>query len=151
MVTQDFISDLWSRYGLTYKNEAVFLSHSATSTPRASTTLTPQPSNGDISLGNSVNGYRAPTQVIQVLPPMLPPKFRERNEMNPLQQKEQNLAMERISVPDPRMNITGTNIPTAQRLENMDIQTAPFNYNAIFGVVGILAFIIGIVWLARRK
>ena len=56
MVTQDFISDLWSRYGLTYKNEAVFLSHSATSTPRASTTLTPQSSNADISLGNNVNG-----------------------------------------------------------------------------------------------
>ena len=151
MVTQEFISDLWSRYGLTYKNEAVFLSHSATSTPRASTTLTPQSSNADISLGNSVNGYRAPVQIIQVLPPMIQPQYRERNEMNPLQQKEQNLAMERIAVPDPRMNITGTNIPTAQRLENMDIQTAPFNYNAIFGVVGILAVIVGIVWLARRK
>jgi len=33
----------------------------------------------------------------------------------------------------------------------MGIQTAPFNYNAIFGVVGILAAVIGIVWLARRK
>jgi len=151
MVTQEFLSDLWSRYGLTYKNEAVFLSHSAISTPRASTTLIPQSSNPDISLGNSVNGYRAPVQIIQVLPPMIQPQYRERNEMNPLQQKEQNLAMERISVPDPRMNITGTNIPTPQRLENMDIQTAPFNYSAIIGVVGILASIVAIVWLARRK
>ena len=151
MVTQEFLSDLWTRYGLTYKNEAIFLSHSASSTPRSSTTLTPQSTNSDISLGNNVNGYRAPVQIIQVLPPMIPPQYRERNEMNPLQQKEQNLAMEKIAVPDPRMNITGTNIPTGQRLENMDIQTAQFNYNAIIGVVGILAIIMGIVWLARRK
>ena len=35
MVTQEFISDLWSQYGLTYKNEAVFPSHAPTSTPSA--------------------------------------------------------------------------------------------------------------------
>ena len=71
--------------------------------------------------------------------------------MNPLEQKNVNLAMEKIAVPDPRMNITGNYVPTTERLANMDIQTAPFNYNAIFGVVGILAVIVGIVWLARRK
>ena len=71
--------------------------------------------------------------------------------MNPLEQKNVNLAMEKIAVPDPRMNITGNYVPTPQKLENMGIQTAPFNYNAIFGVVGILGAIIGIVWLARRK
>jgi len=49
------------------------------------------------------------------------------------------------------MNITGKHIPTTKRLENMDIQTAPFNYNAIFGIVGILVGIVAIVWLARRK
>ena len=151
MVTQEFLSNLWSQYGLTYKNEAVFQSHNSASTPRASTTLTPQSSNSNISLGNSVNGYRAPLQIIQVMPPLITPQYRERNEMNPLQQKQINLAMERIAVPDPRMKITGNNIPTPQRLENMDIQTAPFNYNAIFAVVGILGAIMGIVWLARRK
>ena len=71
--------------------------------------------------------------------------------MNPIEQKNVNLAMEKIAVPDPRMNITGNYIPTPQKLENMGIQTAPFNYNAIFGIVGILVAIIGIVWLARRK
>ena len=149
MATQEFISNLWTLVPA-YKNEAVFQSHSNASTPRASTTLTPQPSNPKISMGDSVNGYRAPVQLIQVLPTTLPPRFRERNTMNPLDQQQINLAMEKIAVPDPRMNITGNYIPTTQKLENMGIQTAPFNYNAIFGVVGILAAVIGIVWLARK-
>ena len=150
MVTQEFISNLWTLVPA-YKNEAIFQSHSNASTPRASTTLTPQASNPNISMGNSVDGYRAPVQIIQVLPTTLPPRFRERNTMNPLEQKNINLAMERIAVPDPRMNITGNYVATTQKLENMGIQTAPFNYNAIFGIVGILAGIVAIVWLARRK
>ena len=150
MVTQEFISNLWTLVPA-YKNEAVFQSHSNASTPRASTTLTPQPSNPKISMGDSVNGYRAPVQLIQVLPPSIPPRFMERNVMNPMKQQQVNLAMEKIAVPDPRMNITGNYVPTPQKLENMGIQTAPFNYNAIFGIVGILAAVIGIVWLARRK
>jgi hypothetical protein len=150
MATQEFISNLWTLVPA-YKNEAVFQSHSNASTPRASTTLTPQPSNPKISMGDSVNGYRAPVQLIQVLPPSIPPRFRERNTMNPLKQQQVNLAMEKIAVPDPRMNITGNYVPTPQKLENMGIQTAPFNYNAIFGVVGILASVVAIVWLARRK
>ncbi len=150
MVTQEFLNNLWTLVPA-YKNEAVFQSHSNASTPRASTTLTPQESNPEISMGNNVNGYRAPVQLIQVLPTTLPPRFRERNTMNPLDQQQINLAMEKIAVPDPRMNITGNNVPTPQKLENMGIQTAPFNYNAIFAVVGILGAIMGIVWLARRK
>ena len=150
MVTQEFISNLWTLVPA-YKNEAIFQSHSNASTPRASTTLTPQASNPNISMGNSVDGYRAPVQIIQVLPTTLPPRFRERNTMNPLEQKNINLAMERIAVPDPRMNITGNYVKTTQKLENMGIQTAPFNYNAIFGIVGILAGIVAIVWLARSK
>ena len=150
MVTQEFISNLWTLVPA-YKNEAIFQSHSNASTPRASTTLTPQASNPNISMGNSVDGYRAPVQIIQVLPTTLPPRFRERNTMNPLEQKNINLAMERIAVPDPRMNITGNYVKTTQKLENMGIQTAPFNYNAMFGIVGILVSIVAIVWLARRK
>ena len=150
MVTQEFISNLWTLVPA-YKNEAIFQSHSNASTPRASTTLTPQASNPNISMGNSVDGYRAPVQIITVFPASIPPRFRERNTMNPLEQKNINLAMERIAVPDPRMNITGNYVKTTQKLENMGIQTAPFNYNAIFGIVGILAVIMGIVWLARRK
>jgi len=150
MVTQEFVSDLWTPV-LAYKNEAIFQSHNAQSTSRASTTLTVQASNPAISMGNSVDGYRAPVQFIQVLPASIPPRYRERNVMNPQQQQQTNIAMEKIAVPDPRMNITGNYVPTTERLANMDIQTAPFNYNAIFGVVGILAVIIGIVWLARRK
>ena len=71
--------------------------------------------------------------------------------MNPLEQRNVNLAMERIAVPDPRMNITGNAVTYERRLKNMDIQTAPFNYNAIFGVVGILIGVLVIVSLARRK
>ena len=146
MVTQEFISNLWTLVPA-YKNQAVFQSHAPTSTPRASTTLTPQPSNPAISKGE----YRAPVQIITVFPASIPPRFRERNTMNPLEQRDVNLAMEKIAVPDPRMNITGKHIPTTKRLENMDIQTAPFNYNAIMGIVGILVGIVAIVWLARRK
>ena len=76
MVTQEFINNLWTLVPA-YKNEAVFQSHSNASTPRASTTLTPQANNPKISMGDSVNGYRAPVQLIQVLPPSIPPRFRE--------------------------------------------------------------------------
>ena len=146
MVTQEFISNLWTLVPA-YKNEAVFQSHAPTPTPSASTTLTPQGSNPEKSTGE----YKAPIQIIHFQTPSIPPRFRERNTMNPLEQKNINLAMEKIAVPDPRMNITGNAVTYETRLENMDIQTAPFNYNAIFGIVGILAAVIGIVWLARRK
>ena len=150
MVTQEFISNLWTLVPA-YKNEAVFQSHSNAPTPRASTTLTPQANNPKISLGDSVNGYRAPVQLIQVLPPSIPPRFRERNTMNPLKQQQVNLAMEKIAVPDPRINVTGNYVTYEERLQNMDIQTAPFNYSAIIGIVGILGAVCAIVWLARRK
>ena len=146
MVTQEFISNLWTLVPA-YKNEAVFQSHAPTPTPSASTTLTPQASNPEKSTGE----YKAPIQIIHFQTPSIPPRFRERNTMNPLEQKNVNLAMEKIAVPDPRMNITGNAVTYETRLENMDIQTAPFNYNAIFGILGILGVIIGIVWLARRK
>jgi|TARA_R110000824_G_scaffold52929_3_gene146907 hypothetical protein len=146
MVTQEFISNLWTLVPA-YKNEAVFQSHAPTSTPSASTTLTPQPSNPEKSTGT----YKAPIQIIHFQTPSVPPRFRERNIMNPLEQRNVNLAMERIAVPDPRMNITGNAVTYERRLKNMDIQTAPFNYNAIFGVVGILIGVLVIVSLARRK
>ena len=146
MATQEFISDLWTLVP-TYKNQAVFSSHAPTSTPSASTTLTPQASNPDKSKGE----FKAPIQIIHFQTPSAPPRFRERNTMNPLEQKNVNLAMEKIAVPDPRMNITGNAVTYETRLENMDIQTAPFNYNAILGIVGILGAVCAIVWLARRK
>ena len=146
MVTQEFISNLWTLVPA-YKNQAVFQSHAPTSTPSASTTLTPQGSNPEKSTGE----YKAPIQIIHFQTPSAPPRFRERNTMNPLEQKNVNLAMEKIAVPDPRMNITGNHVTYESRLENMDIQTANFNYSAIFGIVGILLGVVAIVWLARRK
>jgi hypothetical protein len=146
MVTQEFISNLWTLVPA-YKNQAVFQSHAPTSTPSASTTLTPQGSNPEKSTGE----YKAPIQIIHFQTPSIPPRFRERNTMNPLEQKNVNLAMERIAVPDPRQNITGNYVTYEERLQNMDIQTAPFNYSAIFGIVGILLGVVAIVWLARRK
>ena len=146
MVTQEFINNLWTLVPA-YKNQAVFQSHAPTSTPSASTTLTPQGSNPEKSTGE----YKAPIQIIHFQTPSAPPRFRERNTMNPLEQKNVNLAMEKIAVPDPRMNITGNHVTYESRLENMDIQTAPFNYSAIFGIVGILLGVVAIVWLARRK
>ena len=147
MTTQDFLSDLWGRYALTYKNEGVFKSHAPDSTPRASTTLTPQSSNSEKSTG----AYRSPVQIIQILPPMIPPKYRERNQMNPLDQKEKNIAMERMESADPRINKTGMHLKTGDRLQNMDIQIPQFNYAGIIGVVGILLGVVAIVWLARGK
>ena len=145
MVTQDFLSNLWGRYNLTYKNVGIFETD-GTMTPRASTTLTPQESNPVISTG----GYRAPVQIVNVLPPMIKPRYRESNEMNPLEQKEKNLAMEKIQTPDPRINKTGKAVKTGKRLENMDIQITPFNYTAIAGVIGILVVIALIVFITKR-
>ena len=144
MVTQDFLSNLWGRYNLTYKNVAIFETD-GTMTPRASTTLLPQPSNPDISTG----GYRAPIQIVNVLPPMIKPRYRESNQMNPLEQKEKNFAMEKIQTPDPRINKTGKTVKTGKRLENMDIQMSPFNYAGVFAVLGILAAVFAVVWLAK--
>ena len=146
MVTQDFLSNLWGRYNLTYKNVAIFETD-GTMTPRASTTLTPQESNPVISTG----GYRAPVQIVNVLPPMIKPRYRESNEMNPLEQKEKNFAMEKIQTPDPRINKTGKTVKTGKRLENMDIQITPFNYTAIAGVIGILVAIALIVFITKRR
>ena len=145
MVTQDFLSNLWGRYNLTYKNVGIFETD-GTMTPRASTTLTPQESNPVISTG----GYRAPVQIVNVLPPMIKPRYRESNQMNPLEQKEKNLAMEKIQTPDPRINKTGKAVKTGKRLENMDIQITPFNYTAIAGVIGILVVIALIVFITKR-
>jgi len=145
MVTQDFLSNLWGRYNLTYKNVAIFETD-GTMTPRASTTLTPQESNPVISTG----GYRAPVQIVNILPPMVKPRYRESNQMNPLEQKQKNFAMEKIQAPDPRINKTGEYVKTAKRLENMDIQITPFNYTAIAGVIGILVAIALIVFITKR-
>ena len=153
MVTQEFISDLWGTVP-NFKNIEIRKSYPAFPIPRASMGcgMRPRTFNPVKSInGGRADGYRAPTQIIIVHPSAQPPTERERNTMNPIEQKNVNLALEKIADPDPRMNITGNNVPTTQRLENMDIQTAPFNYNAIFGIVGILASIVAIVWLARRK
>ena len=146
MVTQEFISNLWTLVP-TYKNIEIRQSVPPTSTPSASTTLTPQPSNPAKSTGE----YKAPIQIIHFQTPTMPPRFRERNTMNPLEQRDVNLAMQSIADPDPRMNITGNPVTYNKRLENMDIQTAPFNYSAIIGILGILGAVVAIVWLARRK
>jgi len=147
MATQNFMSDLWGRYGLTFKNEGIYQSHPAESTPSASTTLTPQPSNPAKSKGQ----FKAPIQIIHFQNPMFPPMYRERSDLQPLEQNEKNIMLERVAAPDPRMNRTGTHVTFEKRLTNMDIQTPPFNYNGIMAVVGILVGIYIIVLLARRK
>ena len=73
-------------------------------TPSASTTLTPQGSNPEKSNWR-ISMLQFKSFTFQT--PSNPPRFRERNTMNPLEQKNVNLAMEKIAVPDPRMNITG--------------------------------------------
>jgi hypothetical protein len=151
LTTQDFLSDLWTRYGLVHRNEAIFLSHNAEPTPQASVTQTPSQSDNAQSIGSSQNGFRAPLQIIQISPPMYPPKYRERNKMNPLDKEQQNIAEERVASEDPRMNKTGNHIPYAERLENMDIQTPRLNVNAIVGIVGILGAVVAIVWLSRGR
>ena len=153
MATQNFLSDLWLRYGLVYKNEAIFQSHNAQPTSQASTTLTPQPSNPSKSIiqGAKAHSYQAPVQEIYIYPPALPPMMRQNNEMNPMQQKAENLAMETIAAPDPRIDKTGNNVPFETRLENMDIQMSTYNYPAIFGILGILAAVFAVVWLAKGK
>jgi len=153
MATQKFLSDLWTRYGLVYKNEAIYKSHNADSTPQASTTLTPQPSNPDKSVisGSRANSYQSPVQEIYIYPPTTPPVYFQRNEMDPLQQKEQNLAMETIARADPRIDKTGNFVEYPNRLANMDIQILPFNYPAIIGIFGILAAVFAVVWLAKGK
>ena len=153
MATQNFLSDLWDRYGLTYKNEGIYKSHNAEPTSQASTTLTPQPDNPSKSIiqGAKAHSFQAPLQEIYIYPPALPPFYREMNEMNPMQTKAENLAMETIAAPDPRIDKTGNNVGYSTRLENMDIQMSTWNYAGIFGVLGILAAVFAVVWLAKGK
>jgi len=153
MATQNFLSDLWSRYGLVYKNEGIYKSHNAEPLSQASTTLTPQPNNPSKSIVNSpsAQSYQAPVQEIYIYPPTNPPFYYQRNQMNPLQQKAENLAMETIAAPDPRIDQTGNNVEYSTRLENMDIQMKSFNYPAIYGVIGILAAFLAFFWLFRGR
>ena len=153
MATQNFLSDLWSRYGLIYENENIFTSHNSEPTSQSSTTLTPQPNNPDQSViqGAKAHSYQSPVQEIYIYPPTTPPIFFQRNEMNPLQQKEQNLAMENIAPADPRIDRSGHFVKYSNKLENMDIQIKPFNYPAILAIFGILAAVFAIVWLAKGK
>tara|TARA_R110000751_G_scaffold160500_1_gene266139 strand:+ start:745 stop:1212 length:468 start_codon:yes stop_codon:yes gene_type:complete len=153
MATQKFLSDLWSRYGLIYKNENIFTSHNSEPTSQSSTTLTSQPSNPDQSViqGAKAHSYQSPVQEIYIYPPTTPPVYFQRNEMNPLQQKEQNLAMETIARADPRIDKSGKFVEYPNRLANMDIQILPFNYPAIIGIFGILAAVFAVVWLAKGK
>jgi len=152
MATQNFLSDLWDRYGLTYENKGIFKSHNAEPISQASTTLTPQPDNPSKSIiqGAKANSYQAPIQSIYIYPPALPPFYREMNEMNPMQTKAENLAMETMAAPDPRIDKTGNNVGYSTRLENMDIQMSTWNYAGVFGVLGILAAVFAVVWLAKR-
>ena len=76
--------------------------------------------------------------------------MRQNNEMNPLEQKAENLAYESIAPPDPRLNIIGTHVNYPERLENMDLQFSSFNYPAIWGVIGIVAAFIAFFALFRR-
>ena len=150
MVTQEFISELWSEVPA-YKNIGIRKSFPPFPIVRPSNAFWCGTGNPKQSKGGSVDGYRAPVQIIHFQTPSVPPRYSERNTMNPLEQKQSNLAMEKIAVPDPRMNITGNPVTYERRLENMDIQTAPFNYSAIIGIVGILGAVCAIVWLSRRK
>ena len=147
MTTQEFLSDLWSRNPLPYRNVAIFSSHPTMPTPQASTTLTPQPSNAAKSIGE----YHAPVQIVHFNTPSHYPSYRERNQMNPLQQTENNIQQQMMATPDPRHNITGSHVTYEKRLENMDIQSGSFNYNAIIGISGILFAVGIIVWLASKK
>ena len=72
MVTQEFISNLWTLVP-TYKNIAIRQSAPPTSTSSASTTLTPQASNPAKSTGE----YKAPIQIIHFQTPMLILQWRE--------------------------------------------------------------------------
>ena len=152
MTTQDFTgANVWSVNGLHFRNVAIYRSGNGQPINRASSTLTPQPANPDKSKGNEVNGYRSPDPIVQIFPASIPPQYRERNQMNPIQQNKENIQLQRIAAPDPRDDISGANTPYNKKLENMNLQVAPFNYAGIMGVVGILAAVVAVVWLARSK
>ena len=69
--------------------------------------------------------------------------------MNPLETEVENKQLRKVAYSDPRINPAKKKY-TAQ-LENMNIQIAPFNYNAVFGIAGILFSVVLIVWLARGR
>ena len=153
MATQNFLSDLWSRYGLAYENKAIFKSHNAQPISQSSTTLTPQPDNPSKSIiqGAKAHSFQAPVQSIYIYPPTTPPFYRQPNEMNPIQAQEENLALQGIAPPDPRIDKTGKFVPYENKLENMDIQVSSYNLPAIIGIMGILGAVFALVWLAKGK
>ena len=146
MTTQDFLSNL---YTLTYRNVAVRPSSAKIPISRASLACIARPSNPDKSKGDSVDGYRAPEPIVSIYPASIPPRFRERNVMNPLETEVENKQLNKVAPPDPRINPAKKKY--SAQLENMNIQIAPFNYNAVFGIAGILFSVVLIVWLARGR
>jgi len=153
MTTQDFTgANVWSVNGLPYHNVAIRKSLPARSIDRSALNCWgSMPSNPDKSKGNDVNGYRAPDPIVQIFPASIPPQYRERNQLDPIQQNKENIQLQRIAAPDPRDDISGANTLYTKKLENMNLQVAPFNYAGIMGVVGILAAVVAVVWLARSK
>ena len=146
MTTQDFLSNL---YTLNHRNVAVRSSSAKIPLTRSALACFAMPSNPDKSIGDSVDGYRSPEPIVSIYPASIPPRFRERNVMNPLETEVENKQLNKVAPPDPRINPAKKKY-TAQ-LENMNIQIAPFNYNAVFGIAGILFSVVLIVWLARGR
>ena len=153
MTTQDFTgANVWSVSGLPYLNVAIRRSLPARPIDRASLTCgMSDRANPDKSKGNDVNGYRAPDPIVAIFPASIPPQYRERNQLDPIQQNKENIQLQRIAAPDPRDDISGSDTLYTKKLENMNLQVAPFNYAGIIGVVGILAAVVAVVWLARSK
>ena len=153
MTTQDFTgANVWSVNGLHFRNVAIRKSTPAHSIGRAAINCWgSMPSNPDKSKGNDVIGYRAPDPIVQIFPPSIPPQYRERNQLDPIQQNKENIQLQRIAAPDPRDDISGSDTLYTKKLENMNLQVAPFNYAGIMGVVGILAAVFAVVWFARMK
>ena len=147
MTTQDFLSEL---YTLPYRNVAIRKATRPMSATRAALNCWgSMPSNPDKSKGDSVDGYRAPEPIVSIYPASIPPQYRERNQMNPMKTEVENTQLRRVAMPDPRINPVKKKYDA--QLENMNIQIAPFNYNAIFGIAGILLSVVLVVWLARGR
>ena len=108
MTTQDFTgANVWSVSGLPYRNVAIRKSLPARSIDRSALNCWgSMPSNPDKSKGNDVNGYRAPDPIVAIFPASIPPQYRERNQLDPIQQNKENIQLQRIAAPDPRDDIS---------------------------------------------
>ena len=141
------VNQMWGRYKLNYHNKAIRTSYPKIPPKKAQLKLWGQSPTND---AKSTPTYSAPVQQVHIAT-LYPPHMREKNELNPQEQTEFNLAMSKIQAPLPDQHLRGKFVTYDERLQNRTIYDPKFNWMGVSGVSLILITLILFSTVALRK